>query len=370
MAKISDETKRLAKEKAAQSKAEVLEENALAYMPKDREIRAEEIIFKRDRLKEQIKEASADLKEKLKEENKRVRKVYGVQDTTDKIVSLYRGCKSRNEFNAVHLQVSCILATINWPLPAQGELNLEAVGKGVQEDEGSLFDQTGVGERQKKERPEERPRPSPNGSIDPRAPSPAMPLDEAQAKFEEASKSKFKSEEQIAQEKVEKKAQRQKDADEFEQQTNVVDLHPAQPKRRGRPPMTAEQKAKKAAERQAAGKVPSKESVSAAADRAEKKPKPPKMPAKEVAKAVERAEAPLEKPILHASATDAQRQVFETKWEENKLAAIAMARVINNICEKTEAKGYEEQPQVPLDDDLPEIAEEPAEPSGGYGVVI
>jgi hypothetical protein len=187
--------------------------------------------------------------------------------------------------------------------------------------------------------------------------------------LEEASKSKFKSEEQIAQDKAEKKAQRQKDAAEFEQQTNVVDLHPAQPKRRGRPPMTAEQKAKKAAARlgQAA---PSKKSVSAAADRAEKKPKPPKMPDKEVAKAVERAEAPLEKPTLHASATDAQRQVFETKWEENKLAAIEMARVINNICEKTEAKGYEEQPQVPLDDDLPEIAEEPAEPSGGYGVVI
>jgi hypothetical protein len=369
MAKISDETKRLAKEKAAQAKAEALEANALAYMPKDREIRAEEIIFKRDRLKEQIKEASADLKEKLKEENKRVRKVHGVLDTSDKIVALYRGCKSRNEFNAVHLQVSCILATINWPLPAQGELNLEAVGKGVQEDEGSLFDQTGVGERQKKERAEERPQPSPNGSLDPRSPSPAMPLDEAQAKFEQASKSKFKTEDQIAKEKAEKKAQRQKDADEFENKANVVDLHPTQPKRRGRPPMTAEQKAEKAAARMGQAS-PSKKSVSAAADRAEKKPEPPKMPAKEVAKAVERAEAPLEKPTLHASATDAQRQVFESKWEENKLAAIEMARVINRICEQTEAKGFEQQPQVPLDDDLPEIAEEPAEPSGGYGVVL
>jgi hypothetical protein len=369
MAKISDETKRLAKEKAAQAKAEALEANALAYMPKDREIRAEEIIFKRDRLKEQIKEASADLKEKLKEENKRVRKVHGVLDTSDKIVALYRGCKSRNEFNAVHLQVSCILATINWPLPAQGELNLEAVGKGVQEDEGSLFDQTGVGERQKKERAEERPQPSPNGSLDPRSPSPAMPLDEAQAKFEQASKSKFKTEGQIAQEKAEKKAQRQKDADEFENKANVVDLHPAQPKRRGRPPMTAEQKAEKAAARMGQA-APSKKSVAAAADRAEKKPEPPKMPAKEVAKAAERAEQALEKPTLHASATDAQRQVFETKWEENKLAAIEMARVINRICEQTEAKGYEPEPQVPLDDDLPEIAEEPAEPSGGYGVVL
>jgi hypothetical protein len=133
--------------------------------------------------------------------------------------------------------------------------------------------------------------------------------------------------------------------------------------------MTAEQKAEKAAARMGQA-APSKKSVAAAADRAEKKPESPKMPAKEVAKAVERAEAPLEKPNLHASATDAQRQVFETKWEENKLAAIEMARVINRICDETEVKGYEPEPQVPLDDDLPEIAEEPAEPSGGYGVVL
>jgi hypothetical protein len=369
MAKISDETKRLAKEKAAQAKAEALEANALAYLPKDREVRVEEIIAKRDRLREELKNAVADINDRLKEQNSRVNKVYGILPLADKIIAYYRRCKNHHEFKAVHLQVSRILADINWPLPAQGELDLEAVGKGVQEDEGSLFDQTGVGERQKKERAEERPQPSPNGSLDPRSPSPAMPLDEAQAKFEQASKSKFKTEDQIAKEKAEKKAQRQKDADEFENKANVVDLHPTQPKRRGRPPMTAEQKAEKAAARMGQAS-PSKKSVSAAADRAEKKPEPPKMPAKEVAKAVERAEAPLEKPTLHASATDAQRQVFESKWEENKLAAIEMARVINRICEQTEAKGFEQQPQVPLDDDLPEIAEEPAEPSGGYGVVL
>jgi hypothetical protein len=354
--KISEETRRLAKEKAKKAKLASLAENALAYLPKDPEARRE-IWDAIDQTKEFARQAAASAAEARKavsEMKKRAVQIFKQNPKALQIQEIYQSIETDEEFKQVYAQVESRLRDLNKPI--QFNLNLDAMGslEGQEEEEEgkTIFDQTATGERLDKEgtRPRVVTSKSTNGAVEPPQPSPAMPLDEAQDKFEKAAK-----------EKSERDAQRARDASEFEgKKSNVVHLPKAEEpvKRRGRPPLSDEEKARRAQEK----------AVKAAADRAEAGPAKTEMPKAVVKAAADRAEPDLEKPELHPNATDEQRRVFDETWEKSPSTAIQQALVVNKLCEAVAKKPPAPSPDPIIDDDdgLPDLAPEPDQPSGGY----
>jgi hypothetical protein len=351
--KISEETRRLAKEKAKKAKLASLAENALAYLPKDPDARREiwDAIDQTKEFARQAAASAADARKAVSEMKKRAVQIFKQNPKALQIQEIYQSIETDEEFKQVYAQVESRLRDLNKPI--QFNLNLDAMGslEGQEEEEEgkTLFDQTATGERLDGEgaRPRIVTSKSTNGAVEPPQPSPALPIDEALDKFEKA-----------AREKAESKAQRQKDAAEFE--SNVVQLNqPEQPaKRRGRPPLTEEEKARRAQEK----------ATKAAADRAEEPTAKPEVPKAVVKAAADRAEQGLEKPDLHPNATDEQRRVFEETWAKSPSTAIQQALVVNKLCEAVVKKPSAPPPAPMIDDDdgLPELAPEPDQPSGGY----
>jgi hypothetical protein len=361
--KISEETRRLAKEKAKKAKLASLAENALAYLPKDPDARREiwDAIDQTKEFARQAAASAADARKAVSEMKKRAVQIFKQNPKALQIQEIYQSIETDEEFKQVYAQVESRLRDLNKPI--QFNLNLDAMGslEGQEEEEEgkTIFDQTATGERLDGEgaRPRIVTSKSTNGAVEPPQPSPAMPLDEAQDKFEKA-----------AQEKAERDAQRAQDAGAFHEKSNVVQLPQAeQPvKRRGRPPLSDEEKARRAQEK----------AIKAAADRAEEpvKPETPKAVVKAAADRAEQSSQKQEhavgyaKPELHPNATDEQRRVFEETWEKSPSTAIQQALVVNKLCEAV-AKKPSAPPLAPMiddDDGLPDLAPEPDQPSGGY----
>ncbi len=272
--KLSPETKRAAQERAKVEKDHKLASTALASLPESPEKRRE-IFAERKRLKADAKSFSA----KVADHEKRMKNVFGMLPKAVKIVDIFESCKD-GEYEAVLQEVKTFLEDQGRPFQLSFELK---PGKGVQEDTGPLFDKTTAGQRDNREPGQARPAsakaPAPQ-------PSPGIPLEEAQAKFEEASVGKFPTEEEIAAKNAAIAAQKAKDEAEFEQpapapdEGNVVQL--SERRKPGRPRLTPEQKAKVIEERKAAkqaakkGAAGNKKAVKAAADKAEAKAQSPK----------------------------------------------------------------------------------------------
>lgn len=141
--RTSPEAKAAKKERAAADKAEALAGNALAKLPAEKE--------KRDELWQELeacKTASASAAGEMSAQKKRMHEVFGITKEAMKIRAILAGCKA-GVYEATVEQVTLFMQDTNRPF--QFSMKLEP-GKGVADDQGSVFDKTGAGEHVAAER--------------------------------------------------------------------------------------------------------------------------------------------------------------------------------------------------------------------------
>lgn len=178
--RISPEQKAAKKERVAADKASALAANALAKLPAEKE--------RRDELWQELeacKTASATATGEMSAHKKRMTEVFGITKAAIKIRGILDACKA-GEYEATVEQVTLFMQDTNRPF--QFSMKLEP-GKGVAEDEGSVFDKTGAGDHVAAERGDDPGRAQRRSGQPPTptaAPTPGIPLDEAEAKFKEA----------------------------------------------------------------------------------------------------------------------------------------------------------------------------------------
>jgi hypothetical protein len=141
--RTSPEAKAAKKERDAASKADALAQNALAKLPAEQE--------KRDELWQELKGLKAEAAEaagNISAHKKRMTDVFGYTKAAQKIIAILDGCR-QGEYEATMEQVALTMKDRNRPF--QMRLDLQP-GKGVAEDEGSVFDSTGSGDKMAAER--------------------------------------------------------------------------------------------------------------------------------------------------------------------------------------------------------------------------
>jgi len=173
---LTPEEKQQRKDSKNADKAQALADNALAKLPADKD-RRNELWRELDALRSEGHGVSGQ----ISQHKKRMHEVFGVTKSAMQIRAILAKCKD-GEYEATVQQVQLFLDDMGRPI--QLSMNLEP-GKGVAEDSGSVFDKSTSGERHDAERGDDpgraRRRSVPSGP--PPAPSPAMPLDEAEAAF-------------------------------------------------------------------------------------------------------------------------------------------------------------------------------------------
>lgn len=178
--RLSPDQKAAKKERAEADKAQALASNALAKLPAEKE--------RRDELWQELeacKTASATAAGEMSAHKKRMTEVFGITKAAIKIRGILDACKA-GEYEATVEQVTLFMQDTNRPF--QFSMKLEP-GKGVAEDEGSVFDKTGAGDHVAAERGDDPGRAQRRSGQPPAptaAPTPGIPLDEAEAKFKEA----------------------------------------------------------------------------------------------------------------------------------------------------------------------------------------
>ena len=174
---LSPEQKSVKKERAEADKAQALASNALAKLPAEKE--------KRDELWQELeacKSASATAAGEMSAHKKRMNEVFGITKPAIKIRAILDACKA-GEYEATVQQITLFMKDTNRPF--QLSMPLEP-GKGVQEDEGSVFDRTRSGGTVSAERGDDPGRARRAQSAPPPAPtpSPAIALSEFREKLE------------------------------------------------------------------------------------------------------------------------------------------------------------------------------------------
>jgi len=177
--RLSPEQKAAKKERAAADKASALAANALAKLPAEKE--------RRDELWQELeacKTASATAAGEMSAHKKRMTETFGITKAAIKIRGILDACKA-GEYEATVEQVTLFMQDTNRPF--QFSMKLEP-GKGVADDQGSVFDKTGAGDHVAAERGDDPGRAQRRSGQPPApaAPTPGIPLDEAEAKFKEA----------------------------------------------------------------------------------------------------------------------------------------------------------------------------------------
>ncbi len=273
---LSPAQKAQRKDAKAAQEAQAKASNALARLPADVE-RRNELWHQFDALKAQ----SQGINGEVSQHKKRMNTVFGITKAAMSIRNTLINCPD-GDYEATVEQVILFMRDFNRPF--QLSMFKSEPGKGVDEDEGAVFDGTRAGERHSAERLDDpgRARKVPEPAAIPNGPTPVVSLEEAERLFRERHNAAA-----IA-------AQKAQDAQEFEgtvtwyegtPSPTANDAEPASagqdggnegaprspsdiPKRRGRPPMTEEQKAAAKAERLAAkGKPAPAKEVRAKADK-------------------------------------------------------------------------------------------------------
>lgn len=176
---LSPEQKKAKKERAEADKAQALASNALAKLPAEKE--------KRDELWQELDALIAEgqgVAGSISAQKKRMSEVFGITKVAMQIRKILNKCRS-GEYEATVEQVTLFMADTNRPF--QFSMKLEP-GKGVADDQGSIFDKTAAGEQVGAERGDDpgRARKSSGGPPPAPTPTPGIPLDEAEVKFKEA----------------------------------------------------------------------------------------------------------------------------------------------------------------------------------------
>lgn len=133
----SPEAKAAKKERAAADKAEALAANALAKLPAEKESR-DELWQELDALKSEASGVSGS----ISAQKKRMTEVFGITKAAMQIRAILNKCRS-GEYEATVQQVQLFMADTNRPF--QLSMSLEP-GKGVADDQGSVFDSSRSGE--------------------------------------------------------------------------------------------------------------------------------------------------------------------------------------------------------------------------------
>lgn len=135
--RLSPEAKAAKKEKAAADKAAALAANALAKIPEEKE--------RRDELWRELDALVAEgqgVAGQISHQKKRMTEVFGITKPAMAIRKILNKCRD-GEYEATVEQVALFMRDTNRPF--QLSMKLEP-GKGVAEDEGSVFDKTNAGE--------------------------------------------------------------------------------------------------------------------------------------------------------------------------------------------------------------------------------
>lgn len=141
--RTSPEAKAAKKERAAADKADAMAQNALAKLPAEQD--------KRDELWQELKGLKAESAEaagNISAHKKRMTDVFGYTKAAQKIIAILDGCR-QGEYEATIEQVALTMKDRNRPF--QLSMTLEP-GKGVADDQGSVFDKTGSGDKVSAER--------------------------------------------------------------------------------------------------------------------------------------------------------------------------------------------------------------------------
>lgn len=134
--RLSPEAKASKKEKAAADKASALAANALAKIPEEKE-RRDELWRELDAAISAQQSAAGD----VSAQKKRMTDVFGITKSAMAIRKILNKCRD-GEYEATVEQVALFMRDTNRPF--QLAMKLEP-GKGVANDEGSVFDKTGAG---------------------------------------------------------------------------------------------------------------------------------------------------------------------------------------------------------------------------------
>lgn len=135
--RMSPEAKAAKKERAAADKAAALAANALAKLPPEKE-RRDEIWQELEALKSEASGVSGS----ISAQKKRMTEVFGITKAAMQIRAILNKCRA-GEYEATVEQVQLFMQDTNRPI--QLSMKLEP-GKGVAEDEGSVFDASKSGE--------------------------------------------------------------------------------------------------------------------------------------------------------------------------------------------------------------------------------
>lgn len=141
--RISPEAKAAKKERAEADKASALAANALAKLPAEKE--------KRDELwqeLEALKSEASGVSGSISAQKKRMTEVFGITKAAMQIRAILNKCRA-GEYEATVEQVQLFMQDTNRPI--QLSMKLEP-GKGVADDQGSVFDKTSAGEHVEAER--------------------------------------------------------------------------------------------------------------------------------------------------------------------------------------------------------------------------
>lgn len=178
-APMSPEQKKAKKDRIAADKAQALAANALAKLPSEKEQR-DELFRELDACLSSQQSAAGD----VSAQKKRMHQVFGITKQAMQIRSILNKCPD-GVYEATMQQVQLFMADTNRPI--QLSMKLEP-GKGVADDQGSIFDKTSAGEHVGAERGDDPGRASKRAGGPPPAPTPTpgIPLEEAEAKFKAA----------------------------------------------------------------------------------------------------------------------------------------------------------------------------------------
>lgn len=141
--RTSPEAKAAKKARDAADKVEALAGNALAKLPVEKK--------KRDELWQELdalKSEASGVSDSISAQKKRMNEVFGITKAAMQIRAILNKCRA-GEYEATVQQVQLFMADTNRPF--QLSMKLEP-GKGVADDQGSVFDKTGSGDKVSAER--------------------------------------------------------------------------------------------------------------------------------------------------------------------------------------------------------------------------
>jgi hypothetical protein len=174
---LTPEKKSQRKQAKIKQKAEFIRSAALSKLPAEKQ-RRDELFAEADRLKTEQQSISG----RISQHKKKMQEVFGLTPQALQIRKTLLDAPD-GVYEATCKQVALLLKDVGRPFQLDFLENLEP-GKGVAEDDGSIFDKTDAGREERGDDPGRARKAKANGGP-PRAPTEGIPLEEAEEKFTE-----------------------------------------------------------------------------------------------------------------------------------------------------------------------------------------